>query len=148
MLQDDQFMSYDGNEDYMCQEHTRNLFGQPDVLLVNEYLHVYQSNLAQTPEVRLVAALLKDGIDSYIKYLSAKPRRGKKSLANEAEEWIFDKDEDWPFSFENVCRVLKIDPGYIRRILLRYKQEYMQRKEANAQAATVSQSTESLRLAS
>ncbi len=148
MLQDDQFISYDGAEDYLCQEHTRNLFGQPDVLLMHEFLYVYQSSLAQTPEVRLVAALLKDGIDSYIKYLSAKPRRGRKSLANEAEEWIFSKDEEWPFSFENVCRVLKIDPGYIRRILLHYKQEYIQRKEANAQTATVSPATESLRLAS
>jgi hypothetical protein len=147
MLQDDQFISYDGVEDYLCQEHTRNLFGQPDVLLVNEFLQVYQSSLAQTPEVRLVAALLKDGIDSYIKSLSARPRRGRKSLANEAEEWIFSKDEEWPFSFENVCAILKIESDYIRRILLRYKQEYSQAKEANSQAAAGSPS-ESLRLAS
>ena len=147
MLQDDQFISYDAAEDYLCQEHTRNLFGQPDVLLMHEYLHVYQSSLAQTPEVRLVAALLKDGIDSYIKYLSAKPRRGKKSLANEAEEWIFSKDEDWPFSFENVCRILKIDPGYIRRIMLRYKEEHKQLKETNTEPPAVSTS-ETLRLAS
>jgi len=144
MLQDDQFISYDGAEDYLCQEHTRNLFGQPDVLLVNEYLHVYQSSLAQMPEVRLVAALLKDGIDCYIKSLSVKPRRGRKSLANEAEEWIFSKDEEWPFSFENVCQILKIEPDYIRRILLRYKQEYTLRAESLAAAPA----TESLRLAS
>ncbi len=144
MLQDDQFISYDGAEDYLCQEHTRNLFGQPDVLLVNEYLHVYQSSFAQMPEVRLVAALLKDGIDSYIKSLSAKPRRGRKNLANEAEEWIFSKDEEWPFSFENVCQILKIEPDYIRRMLLRYKQEYTQRAESLAAAPA----TESLRLAS
>ncbi len=148
MLQDDQFISYDGAEDYLCQEHTRNLFGQPDVLLVTEYLHVYQSSLAQTPEVRLVAALLKDGIDSYIKQLSAKPRRGRKTLANEAEEWIWSKDEDWPFSFENVCRILKVEPDYIRRILLRYKQEHTPSKETNAQPLAAPLSSESLRLAS
>lgn len=123
MLHDDQFMSFDGVEDYLHQEHTRNLFGQPDVLLIHEYLHVYQSNLAQTPEVKLLAAVLKDGIDSYIKQLSAKPRRGKRFL-NEAEQWFFSDDEDRLFSFENVCSVLKIDPGYIRRCLLRYKQEH------------------------
>lgn len=147
MLQEDQFISYDGAEDYLCQEHTRNLFGQPDVLLVSEFLQVYQSSLAQTPEVRLVAALLKDGIGSYIKSLSAKPRRGKKSLANEAEEWIFNRDEEWPFSFENVCAILKIAPDYIRRILLQYKQEYTQAKESNGQAVAALPS-ESLRLAS
>jgi hypothetical protein len=147
MLQDDQFISYDGVEDYLCQEHTRNLFGQPDVLLVNEFLQVYQSSLAQTPEMRLVAALLKDGIDSYIKSLSAKPRRGRKSLANEAEEWIFSKDEEWPFSFENVCAILRVEPDYIRRVLLSYKQEYTRAKESNPQAVT-STPPESLRLAS
>ena len=68
MLQDDQLMSFEGVEEYFHQEHTRNLFGQPDVLLVNEYLHVNQSNLAQTPEMKLLAAVLKDGIDSYIKH--------------------------------------------------------------------------------
>ncbi len=147
MLQDDQFISYDGVEDYLCQEHTRNLFGQPDVLLVNEFLQVYQSSLAQTPEMRLVAALLKDGIDSYIKSLSAKPRRGRKSLANEAEEWIFSKDEEWPFSFENVCAILRVEPDYIRRVLLSYKQEYNRAKESNPQPVT-STPPESLRLAS
>jgi hypothetical protein len=146
MLHDDQFMSFDGVEDYLHQEHTRNLFGQPDVLLIDEYLHVYQSSLAQTPEMKLVAAVLKDGIDSYVKQLSAKPRRGKRFL-NEAEQWFFSNDEDWLFSFENVCGILKIDPGYIRRCLLRYKQEHSL-KHGNAQPSAAMQSTDGLRLAS
>ncbi len=145
MLQDDQLMSYDGAEDYLCQDHTRNLFGQPDVLLVNEYLHVYQSSLAQTPEMRLVAALLKDGIDSYLKYLSASKPRRRKKLTNEAEEWILSKDEQWPFSFENVCAILKLEPDYIRRALVRYKQEYDTLRESNRHQ-TAEQPT--LRLAS
>lgn len=144
MLHDDQFMSFDGVEDYLHQEHTKNLFGQPDVLLLDEYLHVYQSNLAQTPEMKLLAAVLKDGIDSYIKHLSAKPRRSKRFL-NEAEEWFFSKDEDRLFSFENVCSVLKIDPGYIRRCLLRYKREHAQNGNTPQSAA---QPSDGLRLAS
>jgi hypothetical protein len=147
MLQDDQFMGYNGVEDYLCQEHTRNLFGQPDVLLVNDYLHVYQSSFAQTSEMKLVAAVLKDGIDSYIKYLSAKPRHGKQ-LTNEAEEWFLSKDENWLFSFENVCEILKLEPDYIRRDLLRYRQEYAKLKESNAQPLAADPSTVSLRLAS
>jgi hypothetical protein len=147
MLQNDRFMSYDGVADYLCQEQTRNLFGQPDVLLVNEYLHVYQSSFAQTPEMRLVAAVLKDSIDSYIKYMSIKPPRGKK-LTNEAEEWILSKDENWPFSFENVCGILKLEPDYIRRALARYKREYTKLKESSAQPLAADPSTVSLRLAS
>lgn len=147
MLQDDQFMGCDGVEDYLYQEHTRNLFGQPDALLVNEYLHVYQSSFAQTPEMKLVAAVLKDGIDSYIKYLSAKPRRRRK-LINETEEWFLSKDETWLFSFENVCAILKLEPDYIRRALLRYQQEYAKHEEFNAQRLAADPSTVSLRLAS
>ena len=147
MLQDDQFMGYDGTEDYLCQEHTRNLFGQPDVVLVNEYLHVYQSSFAQLPEIKLAAAVLKDGIDSYIKHLSAKPRRGRK-LINEAEDWFLSKDENWLFSFENVCGILKLEPDYIRRALLRCKQEYAKVKESDAQPLAADASTVALRLAS
>jgi hypothetical protein len=147
MLQDDQLMSFDGFEEYSHQDHTRNLFGQPDVLVVNEYLHVYQSNLSQTPEVKLVAAVLKDGIDSYIKHLSAKPQRRKK-FSNEAEEWFFSKDEDRLFSFESICGILKIQPGYIRRCLLRYKEEHARMKQASAQRYPNAPHTAPLRLAS
>lgn len=146
MLQDDQFMSFDGVDEYLHQEHTRNLFGQPDVLLVNEYLRVYQSNLAQTPEMKLLAAVLKDGIDCYVKYLSAKPRRGKKFLT-EAPEWFFGKDEDRLFSFENVCGILEINPDYIRRCLLRYKEEHARLKQASA-SLSAQTSGGTLRLAS
>jgi len=125
MLHDNEFSSYGATDEY--QEHTRNLLSrQPDVLLMDEYLHVYQSSLEQTPEVRLVAVLFKDGIDCYMRYLSANPRRGEKRLANEAEIWIFSKDEKWPFSFTNVCGILGVAPDFIRRILLRYKQKFTQ----------------------
>jgi hypothetical protein len=146
MLQDDQFMGYDAAEDHRCQEHTRNLFGQPDVLLVNEYLHVYQSNFAETPEMKLVAAILKDGIDCYIKHLSSKQRRWNK-LSTEAEEWFMSEDENWLFSFENVCAILKLEPDYIRRALLHYKQEYAKFNECK-QPLAAARSALSLRLAS
>jgi hypothetical protein len=123
MFQKTDLAGYDGAEDFLCQEQTRNLFGQPDVLLVHEYLHVYQSSFAQTPEMKLMAAVLKDAIDCYLKSLSAKPRRGKKR-SNEAEQWFFSEDEDWLYSFQSVCDMLKLDPDYIRRTLLRHKQEH------------------------
>jgi hypothetical protein len=121
----DNTLNYEAGEDFLCREHTRNLFGQPDVLLVSEYLQVYQSNTTHTPETRLIAAVLEDAIDCYMKYLFAKTRRGKR-LRNEAEEWIFSPSEDWIFSFENICEMLKLEPDYIRRVLLRYKQERLQ----------------------
>jgi hypothetical protein len=102
--------------DSLCRESTRNLFGQPDVIAVHEYLYVYRSSNAYTPEIRLIAALLKDAIDCYLKHESDRTRRGKR-IFSEAAQWIFGRHEDWLFSFENICEMLKIDPDYIRRVL-------------------------------
>lgn len=135
MFEKEQLTSYDSGEDFLCREHTRNLFGQPDVLLVSEYLQVYQSNTTHTPEMRLIAAVLEDAIDCYVKYLFAKTRRGKK-LCNEAEEWIFNRSEDGVFSFENICGMLRLEPDYIRRVLTRYKQERLQLPEEGLRLAS------------
>lgn len=102
--------------DSLCREPTRNLFGEPDVIAIDEYLHVYRSTNAYTPEIRLIAAMLRDAIDCYIKYRSDKTRRGKRIFA-EAEQWIFNRHEEWLFNFENICELLRIDPDYIRRVL-------------------------------
>jgi len=33
----------------------------------------------------------------------------------DADEWIGDEDRSWYFSFENICEILEINPGYLRR---------------------------------
>jgi hypothetical protein len=116
MLDKGTVMHEEGAEDFLCRESTRGLFGQPDVLLIHEYLHVYQSKSAQAPEMRLIAAVLEDAINCYLKYYSSRTRRGKR-ICNEAAQWIFSREDDWLFGFDNICEMLKIDPDYIRRIL-------------------------------
>ncbi|MGB7946540.1 MAG: hypothetical protein WCH75_02550 [Candidatus Binatia bacterium] len=116
MLEKTRFMSEEMTEDFLCREQTRSLFGQPDVTLVSEYLQVHRSTMAYTPEMRLIASVLEDAIDCYLKYFSAKTRRGKR-LFGEAEQWIFSRNDDWLFSCDNVCEMLKLDPDYIRRVL-------------------------------
>jgi hypothetical protein len=116
MLDKGTVMHEDGGEDFLCRESTRGLFGQPDVLLIHEYLHVYQSKSAQTPEMKLIAAVLEDAINCYLKYYSSRTRRGKR-ICNEAAQWIFSRQDDWLFGFDNICEMLKIDPEYIRRML-------------------------------
>jgi hypothetical protein len=109
------------NDNGSRDEQTRRLFGEPDVLAMHEYLHVFQYRPALTPERRLLAAILRDAIDCYMRYCFAKSRREKKML-QETEEWFFGSGEEGVFSFENVCEILKLAPGYIRRGLLHYKQ--------------------------
>jgi transcription initiation factor TFIIIB Brf1 subunit/transcription initiation factor TFIIB len=116
MLEKETFKHEETGEDFLCREATRSLFGQPDVLLINEYLQVYQSKNANAPEMRLIAAVLEDAIACYLKYYGAHTRRGKR-ICNEAAQWIFSREDDWLFGFDNICEMLRIDPDYIRRIL-------------------------------
>ena len=110
----------EGNDDRFSQEEAR-LFHQPDVLCVGEYLHVYQGRPSETPERRLIAAILRDAVDCYLRDCSTKNRHRKRSF-REAEEWFFKADDYGVFSLDNVCGVLNIDPGYIRRSLREYEQ--------------------------
>ena len=107
-------------DDRFSQEEKRKLFGQPDVLCVHEYLHVYQCRPAETPERRLLAAVLRDAIDCYLRHCCAKNRHRKRSF-REAEEWFFGSSGEDVFSLESVCGILNIDPSYVRKSLLRRK---------------------------
>ena len=130
MLTENFLTARDGADDrFSQQEETKRLFDQPDVLCVNEYLYVYQCRPAETPERRLLAAILRDAIDCYTRDCFAKNRYKKRSY-REAEEWFFKTDDLGIFSLESVCGILNIDPGYIRRSLIRYKQNHAPEAEA------------------
>jgi hypothetical protein len=86
-------------------------------------------------EVALMRAVLEDAITCFQKQ-SRKPGRRAQRLAREAEEWLFTDDQQWPFSFLNICHVLDIDPGYIRRGLKQFQKRQLsletQRRETTA----------------
>lgn len=62
MAEKNYFATREDGDDRFSREEAK-LFGQPDVLCLDEYLHVYQGRPAETPERRLVAAVLRDAID-------------------------------------------------------------------------------------
>ena len=73
-------------------------------------------------ERKLMAAILSDGIESYITHCSSLSflHSGKGEAANEAWQWVHTKDFSYVFSFDNVCESLGIDPDYLRLGLSRY----------------------------
>lgn len=79
-----------------------------------------QKKTTLAPEQELMCAVLEDAIACYRNHLLAANASGK-ILFREAEEWIFTKQSDWVFSFENICEVLALNPGYVRQGLLRLK---------------------------
>lgn len=88
-----------------------------------DYYKGYRRSHPINPEVALHLAVLENGIEYYCRYLDDKSRRGQR-LFREAEEWFFASEGDWYFSFENVCAVLSINPGYVRRGLRRYVRDH------------------------
>jgi hypothetical protein len=72
-------------------------------------------------EERLMLAVLQDAVECFQQCaLSEQPF--EKKLFQEAENWILSKNSDWIFSFENICETLQLNPDYIRRGLLVWKQ--------------------------
>lgn len=74
----------------------------------------------QEAEFNLVLALLEDAIHCFKKYRFAKAASARE-LYVEARDWFDSNDRTWPFSFENVCMILGIDPDYLRQGLRRWE---------------------------
>jgi len=78
--------------------------------------------IRQTPEGRLLWAVLENGIGQYKKNVTATGRRGLR-LFHEAEVWIMQNDPTWLCSFVSICYVLGIDPDYLRAGLQQWRKE-------------------------
>jgi hypothetical protein len=75
----------------------------------------------QRGELALMYAVLEDALRCFqVQFLSNSPQARRQ--AREAEEWFFNDDPYWPFSFMNICAMLGLEPGYIRSGLLRLRQ--------------------------
>ena len=68
-----------------------------------------ERSLQWTPELQLMLAILEDAIACYCKTLK-RPRQNPEILARQAEFWIGLDDWDSPFSFNNVCEALGLEP--------------------------------------
>ena len=72
-------------------------------------------------EAALMYAVLEDAFYCFAKQFVENGARGQ-CLAKEAERWFFSNDDRWPFSFVNICLVLRIDPEYLRLGLRQWQQ--------------------------
>jgi len=83
---------------------------------VNAFYDTLKRSVHLEPEKRLMLALLDDALKCFQKHMRAKTRRRKK-LFNEVERWFRERDDADVFSFEQVCAVLGLSSGYVRRML-------------------------------
>jgi len=92
---------------------------QPDSLLSVHYFGTLRRKTILEPEKRLMLAILEDAIHCFQDNILARNVRGRR-LFEEAEEWIVEVDDNWVFSFENICETLGFNPAYVRQGLLRW----------------------------
>ncbi len=93
-----------------------SLFQAGSLRVSQDYEDYLRPRYFEAPEKELMAAVLNDAIACLAKYRFARNRSGRKFYA-ETKEWFLDTDTDWPFAFENICQVLKLNPVYVRRCL-------------------------------
>ena len=97
-------------------EAARPLFdvSVPDALLPEQYFDRLAARTSDTPERRLLFAVLLDAVIQL--------QRRNTSGSAEAERWIRnDGESDSPFSFKNVCEALGIEPAYLQRGLMSWR---------------------------
>jgi hypothetical protein len=80
-------------------------------------------------EEALMFAVLKSATEDFQTYVNARDRKGKR-LFDEAEEWLLEKDSDSLLCFESICEVLRLQPDYLRKGLLRWKEAHCKSEAA------------------
>ena len=70
---------------------------------------------AVCPETALMYAVLEDAFLCFHNQFEAHPRRMQS--AREAENWFFNDNSRWLFSFGSVCDALGLEPKYIQHKL-------------------------------
>jgi len=100
-------------------ESLADLFA-PDVVLPEQFFEGARRDSQASGEKALMLAVLEDGIRCFQEHLR-NPRSNPRLLSQQAEAWIRAVDYEWPFSFNNVCETLGIDPSALRAALLAWK---------------------------
>jgi hypothetical protein len=94
-------------------ERIGSLF-QPDTLIGEDYASNFRRKIPLEAERTLLLAILEDGIRSFQENLFATSGK-RRTIFDEANEWIFSDDDSWFCSFVSICNLLSLEPQYIRR---------------------------------
>lgn len=93
----------------------------PDAVLP-EQMPESKDTASNNPIHKLMLCMLEEALTTFQKGIrSPVPEQQRRSL--EVETWIYSTDESWPFSFENICATLKMNPDYIRTGIGRLRAE-------------------------
>ena len=94
---------------------------QPDPLLSEQFFDHRRPKMPLEPEKRLMLAVLEDAFYCFQENYAARHGK-KKQLFDKVEQWFFGTSNDWVFSFENICSVVGFNPEYLRKGLVRWRE--------------------------
>lgn len=86
---------------------------QLDILLPSQHFGPHRK---QSPEQRLMIAVLHDAIDCIEKFRFSDDPQGRR-IFHETKQWLVSSETDWPYSFECICAVLDLDSDAVRQRL-------------------------------
>lgn len=89
----------------------------PEVILPSQFFSGGPGT-TERPEKRLMLAVLQDAVGTLLKHAGS-ARNGPRRLVRDVEQWINARNADWPFSFDNICAALNLDPAALREGLQR-----------------------------
>ena len=94
---------------------------EPETVLPSQFFSGAGIDASLQPEKRLMLAVLEDAVGTFQKCAFARDRRGQ-ALFAETEEWFTSEDREWPFSFENICQALGLEPSFVRTGMRRWRE--------------------------
>lgn len=95
------------------------------------YLRTFRRREFMEPEKKLMLAVLEDALFCLERYFRVQSRRRQRRYL-ETEDWVFRADDGDPFSFDNVCEVLGLQPSYVRKGVLQWKQHRLEGAAKNS----------------
>jgi hypothetical protein len=93
-------------------------FFVPDIITPEQFGDRIRPASADRPELRLMVAVMENGIATYLRYaLDARipAKRRARRLFGEAKAWVESDDISWPYSFTNLCAALGFDAAQLRK---------------------------------
>ena len=90
------------------------------IMLPEQYLQQAGARMTE-PQKRLMLAVLMSAVNDCLRRADIRatpPPAADRRAMTEALAYVASTDRKWPFSFENLCEAVGLDPGWLRRSLL------------------------------
>ena len=102
-------------------DFSSNLF-PPDFTVLERFNNLRKNVHSMEPEKRLIFAVIQDSVEDFQKFILPKNDK-EKNRFTDAETWIYSGDEKHVFGFHRICGEFGLEPTYLQKGLVKWKEE-------------------------